>query len=923
MTGGEPDRDLRRDLADLRAQLRALEERLGAMEARIEAEASDAAESVEEPPASRGVSADLLERKRAAAAEHEATRPVASPPPLPERALEPRERKALQPTRPRWNASDLEWLVGTKGIVLAGVVILVIAAGLFLKEAWDRGWIDQVPGWVRCAIGAGFGLSLVGVGEAIRRRINPLASSGVSAAGLAIVFGSILAASRLYDLLTTPAAFVLLALTTFAGVFMGALSSRVLLAALSLAGAFVVPLVLATGEPSYVILPAYLLSLLVMGLALAGWKGNGYAIIRRIAWWGTALLGTMWGLATSETSAASPAVFAGLVWALTIAELVASARFFERLRPSVPWPELARAGFMQAGSDDPITLDVREMVSPEARWVNTSFGVSAWAAVLAGFAVHRHYEGWSWIVTAALLLASVLVAVLLSPTRPRLWGAESAPRSALSTAMVINAAGLLAATIALGLGGAAEVVAWALVGLAAVVFGWRMRFHASSVLGLGFIGFALGRVLTYDLGEALWALHEGTLASVKLLGVHFSGWSALLALVASTLVVAGVLLGRSPYRVAVAMVAVGAVGLTVIGPGNSVLSVGALWAIYGVAIAFLAVRVRRVDVRFASLVTLVAGAGLVHLRAYAMLVDAVPPRPDLLWIRWNDASWALSIVAASAIAWPLRRGQRPLMRALGVLVAVWSIAVAVLGDGLPMPTLLVVWSVLVAVVAACAFASHMVERGRLHRWMLAQIALVLSLALTTLWLGERAVTDWGDIEALAMLHRAMVSAVLLIALLLAIGWLVREALRVPMLPAGVREHQQEANRVLRIVGWSAAGVLAFVASSSEIVRLVHRSGIAGDAAPDAALSVWWSLFAVATIALGVRQRTPAIRWVGLGLLAITGAKVLLMDMAALDGLTRIAGSAVVGLVMLAAGVGYAWLMGKAGAESPESDAAKG
>lgn len=56
---------------------------------------------------------------------------------------------------------------------------------------------------------------------------------------------------------------------------------------------------------------------------------------------------------------------------------------------------------------------------------------------------------------------------------------------------------------------------------------------------------------------------------------------------------------------------------------------------------------------------------------------------------------------------------------------------------------------------------------------------------------------------------------------------------------------------------------------------------------------------------------------GLGLLAITGAKVLLIDMAALDGLARIAGSAVVGLVMLAAGVGYAWLMGQAG--SPEPD----
>lgn len=899
---GEPGPDdPRRELADLREQVSGLVDRLEALERRFAGEAAQPPTPALQPtpahepePTPTGPLERLVERKQRAAA--------SEPPPVP--PVPPAEPARAH--RPPRTLADLEWLVGAKGVVLAGLLILVVAAGLFLKEAWDRGWIDQVPGWVRCAIGAAFGLTLVGVGEVVRRRINPLASSGVSAAGLAIVFGSILAAERLYDLLGTPAAFVLLALTSLAGVAMGAASSRVLLAAFSLIASFVVPLVVQSNEPSYLVLPAYLLALLAMGLTLAAWKGNGYAIIRRIAWWGTASLGTLWGLDTSETSAASPTTFVLLAWAMTIAELVASSRFFDRFRPSAPWPTNSRAGFVRPHPGDPITIDLQAMVSPEARWVNTVFGATAWAAVLGGYAVHQHNPNLSWIVTATLMLASAAVASAISPDRPSPWASTREPRTALAAALAINAAALLAATIALGLGGPAEVLAWALVGLAAVVFGWMLRFHASSVLGIAFIGFALARLLTFDLAQPLWELSEGELKTIGLFGVRFSAWSAQLMLVTGTLIASAAMLSRSPYRVPVAMAAIAAGGLTIIGPGSSTLSVGALWTVYGTALAFLAVRWRRADIRRASFAPLLLGAGMAHAKAYALLGEAHPPRPDRLWIDWNDASYAMLFVAACAIAWTLRRGVRPLPKAAGVLVASWSLAVAVLGDGLPMPTILIAWGVLVAMLAALAYAAHAHRWSKVHRWMLPHASLAMALGLAALWLGERAVTHWVELEAFALLHRAMLSASIIVALLMATGQLVHKARRVPMLPW----HQQDVNGVLRIVARSAAGLLTFVASSSEVFRVVHRMGLAGEAAPDTALSVWWSVFAVATIAIGVRGRAPAMRWTGLALLGITGAKVLAIDMAALEGLTRIAGSAVVGLVMLAAGVGYAWLMGR-------------
>lgn len=920
--GGEPQNDPRRELGEIRAQMRSLQSRLDALEARLtepeaepdvqpsgQPEVPEPVGPVAEPSAPTSHLEALKNRKMAAASDR--------PPPPPVVAtnkVETNEPELEPPRSPVWRKrswSELEWLIGAKGIVLAGVLILVIAAGLFLKEAWDRGWVDQVPGWVRCALGAAFGVALVGAGEVLRRKINDLASTGVSAAGLAIVFGSILAAARLYELLPMPVAFVLLALTSLSGVALGALSSRVLLAGLSLGGAFVVPLVVHSDASSYVALPAYLLSLLTMGLVLAGWKGSGFASIRRIAWWGTALLGTLWGVGMRDHSVASPVVFASLVWAMTVAELVVSARFFSRLRPSHRWPEDAKAGFIRSDPGEAITFDIESLLRPEARWINSVFGATVWAVVLMIYVVHDHAPDLVWIVPAAMTIASLVVALACAPEGHRLWTRSSTARSALATALTIDAAALLALTIATGLGGAAEVIAWAFVGLAAVVFGVRMRFHAASVLGLLFMAFGLGRLVTFDLAGALVDPRTESLDTIAFLGLHFSAWSAQLLIVTATLVAAAVLLRRSPYRQAVAVTAIGAGALAFIGPGSDPLSIGAAWAVLAVGLAYFSIAVRRVDVRIASLVLLVLGTLGVHIAAYVAFVDSPPPAASVL-VSWTDASWALLVVGAMWVAMSALRGIPPVARMIGAAAAYVTLAAMLLGDGTPMATLLVGWAVLLVAVVGLAFASA------LRAWLLGQLSAAIGLLLSAAWIGHRAMTDWEDIAAPPLLHEAIVSGGLIIAALGVTGWLVGRARRVEGLPWD----QPEANRALRLAAYTGAGVLAFAASSSEVVRAVDWLNIGGEAAPDAALSVWWGLFAVATIALGVRIRIAGVRWAGLALLGLTAAKVLAVDMASLEGLTRIFGSTVVGLILLGAGVGYAWLMGRAGVESPKSDAAK-
>jgi uncharacterized membrane protein len=71
-----------------------------------------------------------------------------------------------------------------------------------------------------------------------------------------------------------------------------------------------------------------------------------------------------------------------------------------------------------------------------------------------------------------------------------------------------------------------------------------------------------------------------------------------------------------------------------------------------------------------------------------------------------------------------------------------------------------------------------------------------------------------------------------------------------------------------------------------------------------ALSVVWAAYAAVLLALGFWLRVEALRWAALGLFGLTLAKVVLVDMAGLPGLYRVAAFLVLSLMMGAAAWGY-------------------
>ncbi len=103
----------------------------------------------------------------------------------------------------------------------------------------------------------------------------------------------------------------------------------------------------------------------------------------------------------------------------------------------------------------------------------------------------------------------------------------------------------------------------------------------------------------------------------------------------------------------------------------------------------------------------------------------------------------------------------------------------------------------------------------------------------------------------------------------------------------------------------ASGLLAFIASSLGISALTQTLFNA-QTSTRGAVSVWWAIAAVLTLAAGFRWSKPALRYISLALLGLTAGKVVIYDMTAVSPIWRIATFLVVGLIMM----GVAFVYGR-------------
>ncbi len=174
-------------------------------------------------------------------------------------------------------------------VVRIGAVVLFIGVAYLMRYAYEH---SLVPLELRLAGAALGGIVLLGIGWRLRERVDTygLILQGV---GLAILYLTVFASSRLYGLVPMGAAFPMLVVLVAGASVLAVLQRSQALAIFSMSGGFLAPVLTSTGEGSHVALFSYY-ALLNAGILVMAWFQHW----RWLNWTGfvfTFVIGASWG----------------------------------------------------------------------------------------------------------------------------------------------------------------------------------------------------------------------------------------------------------------------------------------------------------------------------------------------------------------------------------------------------------------------------------------------------------------------------------------------------------------------------------------------------------------------------------------------------------------------------------------------------
>jgi uncharacterized membrane protein len=768
------------------------------------------------------------------------------------------------------------WLRGNWAVAVAGVSLAL--AGVFLVQyGVEQGLLTPA---MRVLAALGLGAALVVAGDVLRRRHGDAAAvpSGLAGAGLIVLFAAVLAARALYGLVAPgPALGALVAVAALA-VVLGWFHGPVL-SALGLAGAGAAPF-LVGGESAAAWLFFYYFALLALvGLAVDAARGW-----RWLSWLALGVSVTGAGLLYMGGVAAEH--FLGF-WALVVlAAVLVPGR---SVVPRHPGPSLGQRLVAGGGAwpDLPVMLAA------------VAVALASGAALLVAAEAETGVLAW-----LALALTGGMAAALIAGTG-RAPGLADLPALPVAAALALVALdGVQGGPLVAGFRAArlpeapAPLAATALMAGGAVLsllMASRMRGAAAAPAILWALGAALtgpGVALTLELawqpgavlGGYPWALHVMAMAALMV---------ALAARVAPRVaeprLVAAIFAGAALTLIALALFVV--------------LSKAALTVALAVMVLATAAIDRRYDL---PLLTLVAQAGVAAI-GYRLVID-----PGIGWAveeagRGDVALAHLGPLALLAAAW-WQLGARGRRVTRGVVEStLWSVAAILLSvvlmralGGLGamghagLGLMATVW---LSVALAQLWRLRGAGAGAALRALRSALAVVTGAVALGL-LGLQAVLTnplvpfmWRREPVLGPpVFDSLAAAYLPVALCLAVAvW------RMDHLPRGLR----------RAFACGAAGYAAWY-GALEIRRLWQGRDLSVPGVLEGELysyTVALMAVALALLALAVLRRSEGLRRIAMVGVALTVAKVFVIDMGGLAGLWRVAAFLGLGLSL----AGLAWI----------------
>jgi uncharacterized membrane protein len=335
--------------------------------------------------------------------------PVAPPPPrMDERDIEKIISDAAQPPSPpvapdtpAEPPKSFEERFGASWVVWIGGLALALGGIFMVQYSIEAGLIG--PG-VRIFLGGLLATALIAAGEWTRRREiaggvvyanNAHIPSILTAAGTTVAFATVYAAYALYEFLVPGTAFVLLGIVALATLAASLLHGPAL-AALGQVGAFVTPMLIATGQPNYWALYVYLAVVTAASFTLARTRMWLWLALTAVVF---SLMWAFPGISDLRFAPTSVSLYLTVVFALAAALLVSGLLY---------GPESER------GRIDAIS----------------SATIAAYLFAAATLVLARDHDGLTLIVFSALAIATVAIA----------WRTEAA-------AAALPVAGVLAALV--------------------------------------------------------------------------------------------------------------------------------------------------------------------------------------------------------------------------------------------------------------------------------------------------------------------------------------------------------------------------------------------------------------------------------------------------------------------------------------------
>lgn len=181
------------------------------------------------------------------------------------------------------------WLFGGNTIVRVGLIILFVGLSFLASYAASAGLF---PIELRLALVVGVGIVLLAVGFRTRES-RPGFGLALQGGGVATIYLTVFAAAKLYALFPVVAAFVLMIVVCALGCALALLQRSQALAVTAFAGGFAVPLLLAGGGGAIVVVFVYytILNLAILFIA----QRQAWRVLNLIGFFATFGVATLWG----------------------------------------------------------------------------------------------------------------------------------------------------------------------------------------------------------------------------------------------------------------------------------------------------------------------------------------------------------------------------------------------------------------------------------------------------------------------------------------------------------------------------------------------------------------------------------------------------------------------------------------------------